>query len=54
MSSRGSSPIREKASLSISVMKSLMLREKEDKLINEFGADEKVMAVMNSLLNPGR
>ncbi|KAL8505542.1 hypothetical protein ACS0TY_016691 [Phlomoides rotata] len=52
MSSRGSSPIREKASLSISVMKSLMLREKEDKLINEFGSDEKVMAVINSLLNP--
>lgn len=50
-SSKGSSPIREKASMSISVMKSLVLREKDDKMINEFGSDEKVLAVINSLLD---
>ncbi|KAK4420779.1 Rab3 GTPase-activating protein catalytic subunit [Sesamum alatum] len=51
VSSRGSSPIREKASLGISAMKSLVLREKEDKLAIEFGGDEKVLSVMNTLLN---
>ncbi|XP_020554460.1 rab3 GTPase-activating protein catalytic subunit [Sesamum indicum] len=51
VSSRGSSPIREKASLGISAMKSLVLREKEDKLASEFGGDEKVLSVMNTLLN---
>ncbi|KAI3466262.1 hypothetical protein Pfo_022925 [Paulownia fortunei] len=50
-SSRGSSPIRERASLSFSAMKSLVLREKEDKLASEFGADEKVMSIINALLN---
>ncbi|KAH6795780.1 hypothetical protein C2S51_036766 [Perilla frutescens var. frutescens] len=50
-SSTVSSPIREKASISISVMKSLVLREKDDKMVNEFGSDEKVLAVINSLLN---
>ncbi|KAL7103441.1 hypothetical protein ACP275_08G179200 [Erythranthe tilingii] len=50
-SSRGSSPIRERASLSFSAMKSLVLREKEDKLASEFGADEKVLSVINALLN---
>ncbi|KAK6154436.1 hypothetical protein DH2020_008684 [Rehmannia glutinosa] len=54
VSSRGSSPIRERASLSFSAMKSLVLREKEDKLASEFGADEKVLSVINSLLNAGR
>ncbi|GER54901.1 Rab3 GTPase-activating protein catalytic subunit [Striga asiatica] len=44
VSSRGSSPIRERASLSFSAMKSLVLREKDDKLTNEFGGDEKVLA----------
>ncbi|XP_073304057.1 uncharacterized protein [Primulina huaijiensis] len=50
-SSRGSSPIRDRASLSFSAMKSLVLREKEDKWTNEFGADEKVVSVVNVLLN---
>ncbi|KAG8365093.1 hypothetical protein BUALT_Bualt18G0068400 [Buddleja alternifolia] len=50
-SSRGSSPIRERASSSFSAMKSLVLREKEDKLANEFGADEKVVSVINALIN---
>lgn len=40
--------------MSISVMKSLVLREKDDKMINEFGSDEKVLAVINSLLDAGR
>ncbi|KAK6132856.1 hypothetical protein DH2020_033387 [Rehmannia glutinosa] len=53
VSSRGSSPIRERASLSFSAMKSLVLREKEDKLASEFGADEKVLSVINALLNAG-
>ncbi|GFP98156.1 rab3 GTPase-activating protein catalytic subunit [Phtheirospermum japonicum] len=44
VSSRGSSPIRERASLSFSAMKSLVLREKDDKLASEFGGDEKVLA----------
>lgn len=52
-STRGSSPIRERASLSFSAMKSLVLREKEDKLASEFGADEKVLSVINALLNAG-
>ncbi|XP_073058907.1 uncharacterized protein [Primulina eburnea] len=50
-SSRGSSPIRERASMSFSAMKSLVLREKEDKWTSEFGADEKVVSVVNALLN---
>ncbi|CAI9757012.1 unnamed protein product [Fraxinus pennsylvanica] len=53
-SSRGSSPIREGASLSFSAVKSLVLREKEDKIASEFGADERVLSVINSLLNSGR
>ncbi|KAK3025563.1 hypothetical protein RJ639_041041, partial [Escallonia herrerae] len=53
-SSRDSSPVREKAGLSFSAMKSLVLREKE-----EFGVDEKVLSLINSLLDaeghfPGR
>ncbi|KAL2496345.1 hypothetical protein Fot_40102 [Forsythia ovata] len=50
-SSRGSSPIRERASLSFSAVKSLVLREKEDKIASEFGADERVLSLINSLLN---
>lgn len=53
-SSKNSSPIREKASMSISVMKSLVLREKDDKMIQEFGSDDKVLGLMNALLNAGR
>ncbi|XP_042061945.1 rab3 GTPase-activating protein catalytic subunit isoform X2 [Salvia splendens] len=50
-SSKTSSPIREKASMGISVMKSLVLREKDDKMIQEFGSDDKVLGLMNALLN---
>ncbi|XP_042037345.1 rab3 GTPase-activating protein catalytic subunit-like isoform X1 [Salvia splendens] len=50
-SSKSTSPIREKASMSISVMKSLVLREKDDKMIQEFGSDDKVLGLMNALLN---
>ncbi|OIT26630.1 PREDICTED: rab3 GTPase-activating protein catalytic subunit [Nicotiana attenuata] len=50
-SSRGSSPIMERASLSLSAVKSLVLREKEDKFSGEFGADDKVLSRINSLLD---
>ncbi|KAL3851197.1 hypothetical protein ACJIZ3_013079 [Penstemon smallii] len=50
-SSRGSSPVRERASLSISAMKSLVLREKEDKLAREFGTNEKVLSIIHALLD---
>ncbi|GFZ21990.1 hypothetical protein Acr_29g0011520 [Actinidia rufa] len=55
-SSRDSSPVRERA---ISAVKSLVLREKEEKLTAEFGGDEKVLSLLNSLLDaegqcPGR
>ncbi|KAA8523661.1 hypothetical protein F0562_010084 [Nyssa sinensis] len=50
-SSRDSSPVRERASLSFSTMKSLVLREKEEKFTSEFGADEKVATLINSLLD---
>lgn len=51
-SSRDSSPVRERAGLSFSAMKSLVLREKEDKFASEFGADEKVMSLISSLHDP--
>ncbi|KAG4946710.1 hypothetical protein JHK87_042717 [Glycine soja] len=41
-SSRGSSSAREKANLSLSLVKALVLREKEDKLTSEFTSDEKL------------
>ncbi|KAI3507783.1 hypothetical protein L1887_22777 [Cichorium endivia] len=49
MSSRGSSPVREKTGINFSTVKSLVLRDKEDM---EFGADEKVKVVslISSLL----
>uniref|UniRef100_A0A5B7AUH3 Rab3GAP catalytic subunit conserved domain-containing protein n=1 Tax=Davidia involucrata TaxID=16924 RepID=A0A5B7AUH3_DAVIN len=50
-SSRDSSPVRERAGLSFSAMKSLVLREKEEKFTSEFGADEKVLSLINSLLD---
>ncbi|GAA0148544.1 GTPase-activating protein [Lithospermum erythrorhizon] len=50
-SSRDSSPVRERASLSLSAMKSLVLREKQDELALEFGNNKKVSAVINSLLD---
>ncbi|KAL4566791.1 hypothetical protein LXL04_030916 [Taraxacum kok-saghyz] len=52
MSSRDSSPVREKAGLNFSTVKSLVLRDKEDKIDMEFGTDEKVkvVSVISSLL----
>ncbi|KAL5164787.1 Rab3 GTPase-activating protein catalytic subunit [Glycine soja] len=46
-----SSPAREKAGLSISSVKALVLREKEDKLTSEFSSDEKVVYLINSLFD---
>ncbi|RDX97105.1 Rab3 GTPase-activating protein catalytic subunit, partial [Mucuna pruriens] len=51
-SSRGSSPARERAGLSLSSVKALVLREKEDKLTSEFSSDEKVVYLINSLFDP--
>jgi len=48
-----SSPAREKAGLSISSVKALVLREKEDKLTSEFSSDEKVVYLINSLFDQG-
>lgn len=39
-SSASSSPVRERASLGISAVKSLVLREKEEKVSSEFSDDE--------------
>lgn len=50
-SSRGSSPIREKASLSFSAVKSLVLREKD---ASELGSDDKGLCLITSLLDAGR
>ena len=52
-SSRGSSSAREKANLSLSLVKALVLREKEDKLTSEFSSDEKVVYLINSLFDQG-
>ncbi|KAA8526987.1 hypothetical protein F0562_008784 [Nyssa sinensis] len=49
-SSRESSPVRERSGLTFSAMKSLVLRDKEEKFTSEFVADEKVLSVINSLL----
>ncbi|KAK6946931.1 Rab3GAP catalytic subunit, conserved domain [Dillenia turbinata] len=56
--SRGSSPLRERSGLSFSAVKSLVLREKEDKS-SELGDDDEVLSLMHSLLDaegqyPGR
>ncbi|KAF2314205.1 hypothetical protein GH714_024058 [Hevea brasiliensis] len=51
-SSGGSSPIMERASLSLAAVKSLVLREKEYKLASEFGGDdEKVLSLIRSLFD---
>lgn len=55
VSSGASSPIMERASLSLAAVKSLVLRDKEDKLASEFGADEeKVLSLIHSLFDVGR
>lgn len=51
-SPKDSSPVREKAGLSFSTMKSLVLRE--EKFASEFGADEKVLSLIKSLLDAGK
>ncbi|KAL9346296.1 hypothetical protein Peur_061149 [Populus x canadensis] len=50
-SSGASSPIMERASLSFAAVKSLVLRDKEDKLTSEFGNDEKLVSLIKSLFN---
>ncbi|KAH9803825.1 Rab3 GTPase-activating protein catalytic subunit [Citrus sinensis] len=50
-SSGSSSPIMERASLSLSAVKSLVLRDKEDKLASELGDNEKVLSLMHSLFD---
>ena len=52
-SSGVSSPARERAGLSFSAVKALVLREKEDKLTSEFTSNEKVVQLINSLFDPG-
>lgn len=54
LSSRDSSPVREKAGLNFSTVKSLVLRDKEDKIDIESSADEKAFSLINSLLGAGR
>ncbi|KAL8237740.1 hypothetical protein R6Q59_018821 [Mikania micrantha] len=50
--SRESSPVKERSGLSLSVMKSFVVGEKEDKFAAEFGRDEKVMSFIHSLMDP--
>lgn len=52
-SSGGSSPAIEREGLSLSAIKALVLREKEEKLSSEFCSNEKVVYLINSLFNPG-
>ncbi|KAK7385969.1 hypothetical protein VNO78_31980 [Psophocarpus tetragonolobus] len=51
-SSGGSSPAKERAGLSLSAVKALVLREKEDKLTSEFTSNEKVVQLIGFLFNP--
>lgn len=51
-SSGGSSPAKERGGLSLSAVKALVLREKEDKLTSEFSSNEKVVHLINSLFDP--
>lgn len=53
-SSGSSSPIMERASLSLSAVKSLVLRDKEDRLASDLGDDEKVLSLIRSLFDAGR
>ncbi|XP_011012104.1 PREDICTED: uncharacterized protein LOC105116436 isoform X1 [Populus euphratica] len=50
-SSGASSPIMERASLSLAAVKSLVLRDKEGKLTSEFGNDEKLVSLIKSLFD---
>ncbi|XP_071692950.1 uncharacterized protein [Rutidosis leptorrhynchoides] len=51
MPSRDSSPVREKTGLNFSTVKSLVLRDKEDKIDSELSANDKVASFINSLLD---
>lgn len=51
-SSRSSSPVRERGGLSFSAMKSLMLREKDNKLTPDIGDDEELLPLSKSLFDP--
>ncbi|KAK8643955.1 hypothetical protein V6N13_013232 [Hibiscus sabdariffa] len=46
-----SSPTNEKAGLSFSAVKSLVIREKEEKLASGFGDDERVLALIRALFD---
>ncbi|KAJ7960793.1 rab3 GTPase-activating protein catalytic subunit [Quillaja saponaria] len=46
-----SSPLRERAGLSLSAVKSLVLRENDDKLASEFCDNEKVLSLIQSLFD---
>ncbi|KAI3675723.1 hypothetical protein L1987_85315 [Smallanthus sonchifolius] len=50
-SSRDSSPVREKDGLNFSIVKSLVLRDKEDKIDMDFSADGRVFSLTSSLLS---
>jgi len=52
-SSGGSSPAKERAGLSLSAVRALVLREKEDVLTSEFSSNEKVVQLISALFNPG-
>ncbi|PKI77540.1 hypothetical protein CRG98_002146 [Punica granatum] len=51
LSSRDSSPIKERAGLSLSAVRSLVLREKEDKDKSDFGDDEEVLSLIKALFD---
>ncbi|XP_038685263.1 uncharacterized protein LOC119985143 isoform X1 [Tripterygium wilfordii] len=46
-----SSPVRERAGLSLAAVKSLLTRDKEDKLTQEFDCDEKVLSLIHLLFD---
>ncbi|KAK4852118.1 hypothetical protein QYF36_021256 [Acer negundo] len=50
-SSGSSSPVRERTGLTLSAVKSLVLRDKEDKVSLEFNNNEKVMSLIHSLFD---
>ncbi|KAI3851273.1 hypothetical protein MKX03_002261 [Papaver bracteatum] len=50
-STRDSSPVRERSGLSFSAMKSLVLRDKEDKSTSEFGDDDEVVSFIKALFD---
>ncbi|XP_039058785.1 rab3 GTPase-activating protein catalytic subunit-like isoform X2 [Hibiscus syriacus] len=50
-SSGNSSPVKERTGLSFSAVKSLVLRDKEDKLASDFGDDARVLALIHSLFD---